>query len=453
MDAIINIDNAIKLLNYTYQLTLQLIDDWQSVGPEGKTLLKECELFEVIIKDVKNKPHLPITEILASVDKTLNSTNDMITQFLERDKKQRASTFGTITWKVKRVYLAHDYRATFKSTSAHLEASKKKIEDTLRLSAIVSKPTIHWYRDDMPNHESFLFWKEMCGEDLQAKEGNTWDLFVKNYQMKYGVDWNDDITERIRRVACSGGGSGLTIAGYICLIKLCDFPLNLEKLPTLMDSHATVSAQTRMEVAKMVNELITYYSTREMRDLIVAIFTWFKDTDKHDKVAWQERANEWARQLMNNRGKKYDELDEEGRLVEQVDMARRTYSFFFQRYMVVFKIGQLSKEMFAEVDFPGKARMYEFINYVRPLDHANYHIVIHGDPSEWIAKQPKVYTFLEDFIATEKRAKRLAKEKALKAAANQSSRQENDLSNVVASVAVTNPSSHDAKVEISSTDI
>jgi hypothetical protein len=177
---------------------------------------------------------------------------------------------------------------------------------------------------------------DICGEDIQASsnDGGAWALFVQAYQQKYQVDWDSNTLERIRRVACKDG-THMTINGYILLTKLCDFPLNLERLPSLMDSHATVSAQTRMEVAKMVNELITYYSTREMRDLIVSIFTWYKGYNKRDHEAWQGRANDWAHAVLANRGKTLDEMDDEGRLAEQVDMARRTYSFFFQRYMVI----------------------------------------------------------------------------------------------------------------------
>lgn len=331
---LMNIDNAIKVLQVTISFTLERVDDWQNVVPESKALHKECLLFQSLIRDIVDKPYLPIHQLLQDVNEKLSNTNKLIEDFLENDTRKR-SIFSKAGWKMKRVYLAWEYRGTFKGTTAALETNKKKIEDTLKLSALVSKPTVHWYRGDMPNHESFLFWKDICGEDIQASsnDGGAWALFVQAYQQRYQVDWDSNTLERIRRVACKDG-THMTINGYILLTKLCDFPLNLEKLPSLMDSHATVSAQTRMEVAKMVNELITYYSTREMRDLIVSIFSWYKGYNKRDQEAWQGRANEWAHTVLANRGKTVDEMDDEGRLAEQVDMARRTYSFFFQRYMV-----------------------------------------------------------------------------------------------------------------------
>ncbi|KAI8332367.1 hypothetical protein BC941DRAFT_516850 [Chlamydoabsidia padenii] len=455
---LMNIDNAIKVLQMTISFTLERIDDWQNVVPEAKSLRKECQLFQSLIGDILDKPYLPIHNILLDVNKTLTDTKKLIEDFLYQDNRKDRSIFSKTGWKMKRVYLAYDHRAVFKAATAHLEVCKKKIEDTLQLSAMVSKPTVHWYRGDMPNHESFLFWKDMCGEEIQAN-GGAWAIFIQNYQQKYKVDWDDNTIERIRRVACKDG-TNMTIAGYILLTKLCDFPLNLEKLPSLMDSHATVSAQTRMEVAKMVNELITYYSSKEMRDLIVSIFTWYKGYNKRDREAWQERANDWGRILKANRGKTTEELDEEGKLVEQVDMARRTYSFFFQRYMVVFKIGQLSKEMFAEVDFPGKARMFEFLEHVRPLDRANYHIVIGGNPKEWESKQPKVYTFLEEYIRNEKAAKKAAAAAAYKKledsndAISSSSKDATLIASAVATTAIsTNDahSHHDSKLEVPST--
>ncbi|CAO3593577.1 unnamed protein product [Absidia cylindrospora] len=431
------------------------IDDWQNVVPEGKALRKECQLFQGIIAGVVDKPYLPISGILNDVSATMKATNDDIVDFLNKDKRKDRSAFNKAGWKVNRVYLAWDYRAKFKATTEYLEVNKKKIEDTLALSAVVNKPTAHWYKGDMANEESFAFWREICGEELHAPN---WSIFTETYQQRYNVTWDSDMLERVRRVACRDGDH-LTISGYIILTKLCDFPLKVEKLPLLIDSHATVSAQTRMEIAKMVNELITYYSTKEMRDLLVAIFTWYKGCNKRERngEAWQERANEWAREIIKNRGKSIDELDERGKLAEQVDMARRTYSFFFQRYMVVFTIGQLSKEMFSQVDFPGKARMFEFIDHVKPLDHANYHIVIRGDPTVWESKQPKVYKFLSDYIASEKRAKKEAAEAAeaaAKAKAITLGQTNEELDDIVNATAVgTRNTTHDTKTQVSSNGI
>ena len=76
----------------------------------------------------------------------------------------------------------------------------------------------------------------------------------------------------------------------------------------------------------------------------------------------------------------------------------------------MWRIGQVSRETFADVDFPGKARIKDFLNYIQPLDYANYHIVMYGPNSgktqeeiekaikNWPNKEPKVYKFLKELI-------------------------------------------------------
>ncbi|CAO3601423.1 unnamed protein product [Absidia cylindrospora] len=394
MAPIVTVENV----NLILQFTMKRIDDWENVVPEGKELSKVCQSYHHLIKDVLDKPHLPISDELHDVSNLLHKTNRLIMTFIDQDKRKDRSAWSEFIWQIERMYLAYTHRAMFKTTTRELELSKKQLIRTLTFAKKISKPTAHWFRDSMVNEPCFQFWKSLCGE---AMEISNWSLFSETYQRQFNESWAyDELEERIRRVVCGSSSNDdvpLSIAGYITLTNTCGFPLTYDKLPLIIDLHAKVSSETRMSVANMVNELITYYSTKKMRDLLVAIFTWYQGCNKHDHVAWQARANAWAETIKANRGKSLDALDERGKLAEQVDMARRTYSFFFQRYMVVVKIGQLSKDMFAEVDFPGKARMYEFIEHVKPLDKANFLIVMNNDEEKWETKQPKVYTFLEEF--------------------------------------------------------
>ncbi|ORZ04246.1 hypothetical protein BCR42DRAFT_429321 [Absidia repens] len=394
MDVLANI--SLETVITTIQFTMDRIDDWNNVVPEGKALRKECDSYKEIIVDLVDKPELPISNELNNVYGTIKSTNILIARFLKEDERTDRSALGKAGWKIQRAYLAYSYREHFKATTKTLKASKEEILKGLEFAKAMATPTAYNFKSKMVNEQCFKFWKEVCGQELHAPD---WSQFTKEYQRKFDEQWSATHEERVRRVACSGEENHLSIAGYISLTKKCGFPLNYEYLPQLMDTHTTVSAQTRMNVARMINELIIYYSSKKMRDLLVAIFTWYKGCNRHDKEAWQGRANEWAETIKANRGKPAKELDERGRLAEQVDMARRTYSFFFQRYMVVFKIGQLSKEMFAEVDFPGKARMHEFKNHVGPLDKANFLVVMNNPEAKWESKRPKVYKFLEEFLA------------------------------------------------------
>jgi hypothetical protein len=110
--------------------------------------------------------------------------------------------------------------------------------------------------------------------------------------------------------------------------------------------------------------------------------------------------------------------------------------------------------------------MFEFLELVRPLDHANYHIVIRGNPAEWATKQPKVYTFLEEYIRNEKALKKAAAAAKVMALKNEevqdsitdasSSKDHTLVSSAVDTTAIStntltdNHSHHDSKVEVPS---
>lgn len=386
-------NNAIQAIQFTLEFTIARIDDWKNVVPEGKGLQRECEVFQNLIKDLLQYRDLPISKILKDVNNTMISTNILISKFLKEEDEKR-SVFNEINYNIKRVYYSYTYRQTFNEATKNLQSSKTKIKEIIELSKLFNKPTIFMYSNHI-DHKSLVFWKEMFGEDINSP--GDFDFFISKHNSEYGYDWNYDDRERIRRIACTNERD-FNISGYIHLIKTCGFPIKVEKLPSLIDSKSIESVQIRMEVAKMVNELISYFSTKEMRDSIVSVFKWYKDVNKKNKKEWQEKANLWARTISEMHKKDPKNYTNDEHLADSVDIARRTYSFFFQRYMVIYKIGKVSKETFGNVDFPGKARIFEFIEYFEPLDKANFLVVMNKPPEKWIDKKPKVYTFLRSEI-------------------------------------------------------
>jgi hypothetical protein len=386
--------NATEAIKITLEFMLARVDDWKNVVPEGKNLKFQCELFYSLIKDLLKYPELPIANILKNIKDTIVSTITLINNFLKEENKKR-SMLDNIEYNIIRIYDAYSYRQTFRATTKTLESTKTKIEEILKLSKELNKPTVHMYSNHMVNHESLVFWKEIFGEEINKLDG--FELFINHYQEKYNIILNSDIIERINRLSCSSDHI-FNISGYITLTKICGFPINIEKLPSLVDSKSIDTAQIRIEVAKMVNELISYFSTKEMRDSIVSVFKWYKGGNKRNKEEWQKRANKWAETISEMRKKDPKSYTDDEHLADSVDIARRTYSFFFQRYMVIYKIGKVSKDTFGNVDFPGKARIFEFIEHFEPLDKANFLIVMKQPPEKWIDKKPKVYTFLRSEI-------------------------------------------------------
>ncbi|KAG2220677.1 hypothetical protein INT45_008220 [Circinella minor] len=116
----------------------------------------------------------------------------------------------------------------------------------------------------------------------------------------------------------------------------------------------------RMEIAKMVMDLVQEFASLEMQKHLIAVYTWYAHTNKEDINAMQERANEWARLVTEARDVSFVKTNAHIR-ANEVDSARRAVSLFYQEYMVMWRIGQVSREMFMDVDFPDKGRIKDFI--------------------------------------------------------------------------------------------
>ncbi|CAO3601424.1 unnamed protein product [Absidia cylindrospora] len=397
-----------KNIKQNLRILMDCIDDYNILSPESRDLTKACRRYYLIIHDVlhiipslSRVSHPPFANSLYDLETNLKNTIESINEFIKHDWRKSGSILSEVGQKAQRAYSSHHLRAVFQSTTKLLEVNKEAFKE----SFIHIKKPAQSFRHLMVNEACYNFWEHMCEYSVL----NDWSLFAKVYQWKFNESWTVDEEERIRRVACSSNSEDtslstpLHILEYIALTNQCGFPIEYDKVPLMPVGEEAF--QIRMTVARMINEMVTYHATLKMRKLLVAIFTWYKGCNKREHAAWDARANEWAKIIKANRGKPLEKLDEGGVLAEQVDMARQAYSTFYQRYMVVFNIGRISEEMLAEVDFPGKARMVEFIEHVKPLERAYFMIVMNVDEENWESKQPKVYKFLQEHIAESKRAR------------------------------------------------
>jgi hypothetical protein len=325
--------------------------------------------------------------------KTFSEINNEINDFIRKDEKER-NLWGKISWKTKRIALCSEYRELFQLRSNEIQKYINEILEIAKLTEVINKPKVQWFKEYM-SEESYKFWGIYFGNDIVPNEA--WDIFTKQYQYTYG-NWDETTEEIIRRIVCTRN-KDMNLFGFITLTNEYGFPIDLEKLPSLIKSKAIVTEETRMEIAKMVMNIVLEFSSEDMGKKLLFIYRWYKGINKNDSSAIQKRANEWAIVLKESRkntilGKFYTWYYQP----QELDISRRSISFFYQRYMVMWRVGQLSRNVFDEVDFPGKARIKDFLKYVQPLDHANYHIIISGDPNQWKNKKPKVYKFLEELI-------------------------------------------------------
>jgi hypothetical protein len=394
-------DNAIIILQKTIEQFKKTIDNWKNVIPEGLGLINKCDIILNLIPRIKNFSSLPEYN---NIYKIIKEANDEIHEFITKDEKQR-NLFGNMLWKSKRLYLATIYRESFQQKSNEIQENINFLINIINDSSIINEPKIQWFKENM-SLKSYNFWLNNMGEQIYPR--GAWLKFSQSYQNLYGK-WNDTTHECIRRIVCIDG-KDMSLYSFIALTKEYEFPINLETIPPLLQSRNIMSEEARMEIAKMVLGLMNEFSSDKMYDYINCMYNWYKYINKNDKDGLQKRANEWANIKILLTNKKNGDKSLEEFEVEKLDKARRYISFFYQRYMAMWRIGQVSRETFSDVDFPGKARIKDFLNYIRPLDYANYHIVIYGSNSgkskeeieeaikNWPNKEPNVYKFLKELI-------------------------------------------------------
>lgn len=376
-----------------------LLEETKAVTSSQKSVLPELYTLYYIyhhlsnnIKDIKE------TEILKI------QLNKLITSLKEYITKEQAGRdlWGDVLWKTKRLSILSHYRYHWEKPFQIVKELSKRSYDRWNISTGREQFTTIQKQD---NDLAFSFWDSFStGQSLVV----SWNAFQNEYQRRFGK-WSEETEEALHHLSTNNAAFSnttdnnrnipseqVTVFDFIAIINDYGFPFNVEQLPIMAPPPPSEIA--RIETTKLLTDLMVYFSSQEMREYLISLYTYFKNVNRKDKQAMQERANEWANVILSSRGIDKDNFTEEQKEADKVDMARRTISLFYQRYMVLWRTGQYARDLFSEVDFPGKARVYEVREYVLPLDHANYHIVIKGDSTKWPSKCPKVYKFLDQLV-------------------------------------------------------
>ena len=161
--------------------------------------------------------------------------------------------------------------------------------------------------------------------------------------------------------------------------------------------------EKRMQLTEIVMNLIKKFSGVEMRDHLIAVYTWYQNIDKKNKKAMHDRAEEWASLIKERRTliteHKKELLQVKHEEAERVDQARRSIYFFYEQFVTMWRVGEATQEVLKCIDFPGKGRIRDFLNFVAPLDQANYYIVIGtGKENKNKNYRPKIYSFMEMYL-------------------------------------------------------
>ncbi|KAG0163194.1 hypothetical protein DFQ28_000294 [Apophysomyces sp. BC1034] len=385
-------NDVTTLVREVVKLIENQADDWINVVPEALALMSQCSVIETILPSCETElsENSLQYKCMSKMKTILESAKKEIDEFITQDTKQR-NLWGKMLWKSKRVALATVYRERFRKKAEALAGSIQNITAYLKLGDAFRKVTIDHVKHLM-SLPSYEFWMTYIGQDLSGD--NIWSTFIQQYQIMFG-HLSEDTIESIRRIACVTK-TDLTIYGFIRLTNEFDFPIDEDLLPPLPQSSVVMSEEGRIQIAEMVISLMSDFSSKEMQQHLIHVYTWYRDVQRHDIRGLQKRADEWAEYLKQSRD--IDEKAPEHIEADHLDFSRRTISLFYQRYMVMWRIGRVSREMLSDVDFPGRMRIQDFLRYILPLDNAHYRIVMGQDSTHWDHRKPKVYSFLKELL-------------------------------------------------------
>lgn len=401
-------ENAEVIAEEIIRIVNELIDAYNTVEGDSKALAKKLEITKSIADNLRRCKGMPTDIHLTDLLNQLKSSKEAIEEFNEREQSLKSSSFfKRQSYRIKRFLIyAPEYKEQFNSCMKTLDELPKEMQRITELAAVLLSPTALGYGSKFTNDACKKFWLDIMGNTIGGEgSSGAWNKFQTNYKQEFPTakDWTSDQWECVKRVACYLGND-LTLFGYFELTSTAGFPIDINKVPTILDSNADLEEASRIEIGKMIKELIREFSSEEMNTHIVNVIKWYGSFPR--EVDIQERAYECYRIIKRVRDENPEELTEREQLALDVDKARRVVSFFYQEFLVICEFGRLSRNIFANVDFPGKSRMKGFIRNYRPLDIANFKIIIKNDqpvPQEELdSAVPKVYKFLENFLSTDK---------------------------------------------------
>ena len=330
--------------------------------------------------------------IVAEITEHIDKSQKRLDKFIKEHEKKKPWHLQ-IRWMFRRALIAKEHRDFIRDESNAIRHLLNDLVLCQKLAKTAATPSIDLFQADL-TEEPYMFWRKHIGQNIVGK----WSVFFTAYSLLYGQMDQYDLAYAERTLKSQHGSDEVTIYSFISFTRKHGFPFKKSIAKATPETEPPLSEEARMEITKMVMNMVTDFSKEEMRKNVIALYSWFDGIKRNDAKGHQERANEWAALAKEARKLKEEDYNEEQKKAVEVDKARRELSFFYQRYMVMWRVGQVSREAIKDVDFPGKARIKDFLRMCKPLDKANYDIII-GRKDDWeIHGKPKVYKFLEMLI-------------------------------------------------------
>eukprot|EP00835_Amoeboradix_gromovi_P000571 NODE_20_length_39102_cov_0.325513.p8 type:complete len:385 gc:universal NODE_20_length_39102_cov_0.325513:21946-20792(-) len=361
---------------YAIQCIVKLAEDVKEVVPEVvdlKNNLDNLAILDANRKDIQFKPLFDfIDQVAVNLETILAKRKEM---------KELHSSLGYLKWKI---FNSGDYRKMVSNNISKLESIKNAVLTTNQLSQLPAVNPEANILDDAfkATHPlAFDFWM-----NLHTKTANRVAVDWLTLSDAYKLTFEAQLLPIIKRLLCID--NQVTCTCFKLAVEQYDFPFNDNKLPPSDTLSSSLSNDAKLTLAIELANMMQQYGSSEMSKCIRTIRNAFSKSGPHDDY---KAYKDWAVSMKSG--------DEEA---IQIDDYRRKWSYVFQRYMILFRVGNLAYEMCSDVDFPGKGRMITFIQICKPLDYYNWEM---GMPEEkWHSSaKPKVYDFLETYLTVVKK--------------------------------------------------
>ncbi|KAI9275432.1 hypothetical protein BDA99DRAFT_555226 [Phascolomyces articulosus] len=364
---------------------------------------------DVDLQDTKNAI---VWKIIKQVDKANQRVND----FLKKEDQVR-SLDSNIAWYLKdRPFYAKELREFCQRETNSLRLYLNDLVIHLQLGNMCRTQEnrgnqLNSKLKDQMTEDTFRFWDVYFGNAVCVQ----WRTFRDAYELLYGKFVPSDMAF-IKRILVSKAHAlspeELTVYGFIGVTRQYGFPFPKDifsKTSTTLEPDE-ISEEKRMHLTKMTMDLVRDFSDEKMRNHLVTIYSWYSRcnrdglTNEEKKKAMESRADEWALIMREKRAIDTERielpLEDKHAQAERVDLARRAIYFFYEQFMVMWRVGGVTRDVLKDIDFPGKGRIRDFLKFVGPLDHANYYLLVKNMDRvpEERDYTPAIYKFMKEYL-------------------------------------------------------
>ncbi|ORX65184.1 hypothetical protein DL89DRAFT_261384 [Linderina pennispora] len=342
-----------------YSFLEKLADDYKEAIPEAEALYGECEIFREIISGIEIKEKRK-SKAIEKIKKDIEEANKKAKELIDNAGNER-NLLGKTAFNIKLLAKAKGYRALF-------DKKREEIRENLKILS----QTQHILRPEPPSRLPVLaklFWTSSFGENTMSVG---WFDFTTKYSLELIV--NVEELERIKPYLCVN--EHVTTYSFYAACTQFGYPILCPTQPVI-DTMALANSIIDLTKEFYLPTFGTrWYMLRDLRK---------KDQDRDQfcqalKDIFYQDKDRW----------------------ESINKARGIVSSLFQRYMMIWRIGKASQEMFDNVDFPGKSRIKTFIRICEPIDEINYKFNLNLensiDKKPWAKGKPQVYDFLRTLI-------------------------------------------------------